>query len=354
MKSIRSNFLAHRCRIGIEGFGIEKLIGECTKKKIRMKDISFVSNLEVYMTVSKEDIHNIKSIAKNKYRITVLTEGGYRYKSGLLARRKALLAGIAVFLIVVYYQSTFVSEVRIYGYERLSESEVRSSLKKAGIYEGAKKFTDPDQMENAELFLHQELAPLAFVDIRYRGNLAEVTLAEGNRTDQKIPDDQPCNIVAEKDGYICDIVARTGVSAVEPGQFVTAGQVLISGFVPIKYSLYGKQDEEKVGIYVHAAGTVNIKTPYRFTFFITPDMVVNTSGSDTLALARYEGETDHEFVKRAADKMIRRYLKENLQNKAYIINKGLNFSQKENIIEVQVLFEAREKIGIEQEIVNDI
>lgn len=354
MKSTRSSFSAHRCRIKIEGFGIDKLISACTKKRIRIKDISFVSDLEVLISVSKEDVHNIKSIAKNTYRITVLSEEGYRYKSGLLAGKKALLAGIAVFLLIVYYQSMFISEVRVYGYEHLSESEVRSSLKKVGIYEGAKKFTDAEQFDDAELLLYQELAPLAFIDIRYRGNLAEITLAEGNRINRTVPDDRPCDIVAEKEGYIYEIIAKEGVSAVQEGQFVSAGQVLISGFVPIKYSLYGRMDEENAGTYVHATGTVTIKTPHRFTFFITPDMVLNTSGSDTLALARRAGETDYEFVKRAADKMIRRYIKENLQGKAYILNKDLNFSQKENIIEVQVRLEAQESIGTEQEIMNGI
>ena len=73
-----------------------------------------------------------------------------------------------------------------------------------------------------------------------------------------------------------------------------------------------------------------------------------------MALVRRAGETDYEFVKRAADKMIRRYIKENLQGKAYILNKDLNFSQKENIIEVQVRLEAQESIGTEQEIMNGI
>ncbi|MDD4389929.1 MAG: sporulation protein YqfD [Eubacteriales bacterium] len=350
----KSSFSAHKCRIKIEGFEIDKLISACIDKKIHIKDIKFTNNLEAIMTVKKDDVNNINKLAKNKYRVTVLSQAGYIYALSLLIGKKALIAGLAVFIIAVYYQSMFISEVRIYGYEKLTESEIRTSLMDVGIYEGAKKFRHKDQIEDAKIHLYQELAPLAFVEIHYRGGLAEITLAEGNRISPKqlSSENAPCDIVAEKDGYIHDIIVKQGVKAIEPGEFVTPGQVLISGFVPIKYTTYGEKDEN-AGKYVHAEGIVTVKAPHRFKFYITPDIILSTSGGDTVAIVRNKNETDYELVKRVSDKMVRRYIKEKLQDKAYITNKSLNFRQKENIIEVDVLFEATEEIGIEQEIMND-
>ena len=83
-------------------------------------------------------------------------------------------------------------------------------------------------------------------------------------------------------------------------------------------------------------------------------MVLSTADGDTIALVGLAGESDFEFVKRASDKMIRRYAKENFVNMANIINKGLNSGKKENIINVNVLFEATEEIGREQEIINGV
>lgn len=355
MRLKRSSFSAHKCRIKIEGFEIDRLIAVCVEKKIPLQEIQFINSLEARMTVSQDGLHRIRRLAKNQYRITVLSQAGYWYALSLLIGKKALIAGLAVFIIAIYYQSIFVNEVRIYGYERLTESEIRASLEQVGIYEGARKLSEQAQIDDAKLYLYRELAPLAFVEIHYRGGLAEITLAEGNPINPgRAPlSDTPCDVVAEKAGYIESIVVKAGVKAVEPGEYVEVGQVLISGFVPITYTTYG-EEEEKTGKYVHAEGIITMKAPHRFTFHITPDRVINTSGSDTVAVARQENESDYELVKRVSDKMIRKYIREKLQDRAYITNKGLNFNQKENIIKVDVLFEATEEIGIEQEIMNDI
>jgi similar to stage IV sporulation protein len=44
---------------------------------------------------------------------------------------------------------------------------------------------------------------------------------------------QPRDIVAEKDGVVASIVTRTGTPLVKKGDEVTAGQVLVSGIVPV-------------------------------------------------------------------------------------------------------------------------
>ena len=50
------------------------------------------------------------------------------------------------------------------------------------------------------------------------------------------------------------------------------------------------------------------------------------------------------------NQQIRLWAKENLPEKAEIINKSLNFCYKKNIIDVGVTLEVRREIGIEKEI----
>ena len=62
-------------------------------------------------------------------------------------------------------------------------------------------------------------------------------------------------------------------------------------------------------------------------------------------------EKTQEQVKAKVEQQIRIWAKENLPENAEIVKKSLNFTQKENIIEVGVTLEVRRQIGKEQEIV---
>ena len=62
-------------------------------------------------------------------------------------------------------------------------------------------------------------------------------------------------------------------------------------------------------------------------------------------------EKTQEQAKAKVEQQIRIWAKENLPENAEIVKKSLNFTQKENIIEVGVTLEVRRQIGKEQEIV---
>ena len=61
-------------------------------------------------------------------------------------------------------------------------------------------------------------------------------------------------------------------------------------------------------------------------------------------------EKTQEQVKAKVEQQIRIWAKENLPENAEIVKKSLNFTQKENIIEIGVTLEVRQQIGKEQEI----
>ena len=72
----------------------------------------------------------------------------------------------------------------------------------------------------------------------------------------------------------------------------------------------------------------------------------------SLAINGKDGVTEKtkKQVQAKANQQIRQWAKENLPENAQILNKDLNFSYKENIIEVGVTIEVRLQIGIEQEL----
>ena len=63
--------------------------------------------------------------------------------------------------------------------------------------------------------------------------------------------DTPCDIAAACDGYIKNVITKNGKQLVKAGDTVNAGDVLISGTVPVF-----REGEEERYMEVHSLGTV--------------------------------------------------------------------------------------------------
>ncbi|HWQ77637.1 MAG TPA: sporulation protein YqfD [Anaerovoracaceae bacterium] len=392
----RGSFLEHSVRVKVEGFEQHKLLTECVKRGIPMRDIHSESDIEMTLTIMEWDFREFVRLAKNRYRITVLKERGYRPAIRNLFSKKSTIAGLIIFALILFYQSTFVSEIRVYGYEKFTEAEVRESLREAGLFEGCSKSVD---LEQVKLHIYRDLDNITWIGVKYIGNLAEVTIVEGVVTPKPVDKSKPCDIVADKEGIVEKTIAREGKVAAAPGAYVKPGDVLISGIVPINSTAYGTPAASLTERYVHAAGEVYVKVPYRLVFYQEKydygkeptgrslfgvhlelgDLKINTakllySYSNsvytertlfrfirpipvTLGIVRIDEvevtrrEKGLDDVSKEANILVRQAIKEKIPENSQILNKSLKFSSGENIIGVAIMLEALEKIGIEKEIV---
>ena len=115
---------------------------------------------------------------------------------------------------------------------------------------------------------------------------------------------------------------------VEPDSFVKKGGILISGKIPVEMSTYDEDADKTKTLKVHADGVVIGRVPYYYSFY------------------RNHGEG-----KRQAEARVREWIKENIPEDAQILNKSLNFQEKENIIKVYGVVETRRQVGEEKEII---
>ena len=390
-----SSFTEHYKKIRIEGFQPDRLIDKCVKNRIQLRAVTFISDLELTLMVSSRDFQKLKQLAKNTYKITVLREGGYRYALSRLKKRKVTLIGLLLLVAFFYYQSLFIVEIRIDGYAKIGEEKLRRTLAETGLYEGCRKNIDANKVK---IKLYEKYDEISWVGIVFKGNLAEVTIAEGAKpVKTKVEKKKPCNIVADKAGYISRIIPVEGLRAVEDDTYVKKGDALITGIVPLRNVAYGTDSEDQTEICVHAEGTAEARVPVRLNFYAERyKRIKNGTGNKVWGLAvndynfakavnPYEvcmaktrnlvnlvkpirlkidlvsleevklaqKEIKKEDLKRAVNAAIRQYAKENLPKKAQILNKSLNFSPEKNIINIGVTLETLQQIGIEEEIIVD-
>lgn len=383
----------HYKTIRVEGFDLQKLLSQCLSAGISVWNIQIRGDLDMVLRLDDADWHRFLKLTKNRYRVTVITEKGIKPFIKKAFRKKSSIAGLILFVLLLYYQSTFVSEIRVYGYERLTEREILENLEQAGLYTGCSKSVDLDRIE-IEMF--KKIPDLRWIGIRFRGNLAEVTIVEGTEIIPEVNKDQPCHIVAAKEGYIEKSVARQGKEAVSKGDFVHVGDLLISGILPIEDKTYSRGTDVALERYVHAEGEVFARTVYRFIRYQEKDKLIksetgrkvpgfvlsignlhiNTTDllwpydssiyevkevldilwpvpvrfaihSQKEVELKYE-KKDEESIEKQAKLHMREAIKDNIPDSAQILNNSLKFSQEENIIKVTIMIEALEDIGTEK------
>jgi len=366
------------------------------KKDIRLRNIRMIGDMELTLKIKNVDYEKLRRLTKSQYKLTILEDKGYKPLFRKIFSNKVALVGLVLFLFLIYYQSLFISEIRVSGYESFTEARIRESLKEAGFYEGCRKNIDINEVKNS---VNNDLGNIVWIGITYQGSLAEVKIVEGTINLTPLDRSRPCHIVADKAGYIEEVIPLQGLRALEQGVYVQPGDVLISGMIPMASTAYGTPTEHVTERYVHAEGTVTAKVPDRFVYYQNRYELIKTkTGSrifgieiclgdkrintakfmnsyevaeyktimsvsairplpiritfltiEEVTLSRRE-RTEEEILK-LAETQLRAIIKEKLPEKAEITNKSLNFVPGENIIEVSAMIESLQQIGTEQEIV---
>ena len=379
------NFYRCRLQLRIEGFKADKLLNMAFRKGIFMRRICVLSETEITVWIAAGDLKKLKKLAKSLYKITVLQEKGPECGVKKIRRQPFVLLGIALAAAVIFTRSLLISTVIVDGYKAIPEESLRKCLSESGIYEGAWR---PDiEWEKARKTLYDTFPEITWVKLVYDGTAVYLDIAETDdlrdtsRTDadgdaEETDDAEDTgkkitytDLVAEKSGYVESVQPLWGEARVEAGDYVKKGQVLIGGCIPIEPTTFEEGDAKEY--YVKAQGEVWARIPYRLNFAQerykenarslqgeNAEKTAETSAEETARggenkkiIIENKTERTTEEIKAKAEQQIRLWAKENLPENAEILNKSLNFTPKENIIEIGVTLEVRREITKEQETV---
>lgn len=398
-RSKKLNFYSDRIEVRIEGFQIGKLLDAAARSGMLLKAIRVDSETAVRAEIAACDLKQLQKLAGARYRVTPQVRRGVVYQTRALLRRPMLVIGVLLAASMVIAESFFVAAVTIDGYRAIPESALRDCLAASGVQEGV--YRPGIDWGQAEAALFETFPQIMWVRLVYDGRLVVLEVAEtghqiirgenelaADEEELFIPAPEPqngyCNIVAARSGYIERIDPLWGDAMAEPGDYVKKGQILIRGQIPIETTTFDENAPKEY--YVRARGEVWARVPYRLTFrqerYLRSAQVEReqagayaaqsgqaaqlgqtqtenaragkAGASDTQggpAVVSNRVEKTQEQAKAKVEQQIRIWAKENLPENAEIVKKSLNFTQKENIIEVGVTLEVRRQIGKEQEIV---
>lgn len=213
-----------------------KFLNICTHRNIKVWNVKNIDENQYYVTMSLYDFkHNVRSVArKARCRVKVVNCCGAGITMWRYRRRRALLIGSAVCLALIVYFSSVFWNVSITGGDAVSRAKTRELLMDAGIHPGTFCHT-VDPFSIADALLRAQEDSLAWVGVTRVGTTLQVELVSGifYREESLFPANESCDIVAEKDCVITKLIVDRGTPLVKVGDVVTAGQILVSGTVPL-------------------------------------------------------------------------------------------------------------------------
>lgn len=243
---------------GLGGY-YEEMLSEILENGIAVRNVEF-SDGGISGAVSPADYYRVSKIAhKHGVRLRAGKRRGVYFLLSKYRSRVGLCFGFIVFMLYIAVWQSSVQSITIEG--DAPRSSVMKILDECGIKFGAA--TDSLALSKAEHRLMSEIENCAWADVSCEGFRVKVKVVSGVEVPE-MEDGAPRNIIASRSAMIVRQIPRDGVSVVENGSGVNAGDLLVSGIIADGYghTLFVRADAEIIGEWTE---TEEFFVPYRET-----------------------------------------------------------------------------------------
>lgn len=233
-------------------------INRCYHEKINIKDIS----AENGVLTARCSIGAYKRLHKIAFRsggkVKLVKKRGLPFLLHPLKGRWGVFCGMLFFVLFVSFMGGFIWNITVIGNQTLETSKIVDYLAQNGFKTGV-RWSETDK-ENLEFAVMADFDRVAWISINRIGCLAQVEIRETTPKPEIENNNLITNVTAKKDGVIVKVTALGGWPAVQAGDAVITGDLLISGvYEPEEYSQPQKNH------FARAHGSVIAKTNSRIT-----------------------------------------------------------------------------------------
>ncbi len=254
--------------VRITGADIPAILRISTQQGIQVFNVIWENDLEITLQMTWTDFARMQKIVRKKgAELELLQTAGIYFRAVRLFRRPVLSLGMLLVLAMTLWIPSKILFVQVQGNSTLRTEEILCAAESCGISFGASRREVRSERTKNELT--QALPQLQWVGVNTAGCVAVISVREGPDGDHKEERAVVSNVVASRDGIILTANATAGQLMCIPGQAVTQGQVLISGY----------QDLGLVLRSVRAQGEIYAKTVRRFTLVYPSSYYLDTGDS---------------------------------------------------------------------------
>ena len=187
----------------------------------------------VCFEISPRNFKRLKPIArKTDVRLRITEKHGFPFWL-ILGRRRSLWAGgLAAFFLLIYLSSFYVWDISFDGNHRFTDEMLLHFMDAIPVQCGMRK--KEISCGDLEKQIRNAFPEIGWVSAELTGTRLTVHVREndGILKAEKEPE-TPCNLAAKADGTVIKMIVRTGIACVKAGDTVAAGDILVSGKLPI-------------------------------------------------------------------------------------------------------------------------
>lgn len=222
------SFLTGYVSLVVEGKSLEKLINMAVGRGLYLWDVKWLDQDKARVKVRLNAVKSLRHMARRtKSRFRITGKGGLPFRIARMKKRKLLLAGAVLSVLLVYLMSSFIWFVEVKGNKKLPAEKVINAAEHAGLAMGTLKMgLDKDKIER---YIKNAVPEVAWVGVRITGTKALIEIAE--KVIVPPVDNSPADVVAERDGLVRELLVLSGKPAVHEGDMVKQGDVLITGVI---------------------------------------------------------------------------------------------------------------------------
>ena len=251
------NYVRGTVTLTARGLFPERLLNLCAQQGVPCWGVEWQDGTTLRLTTHRSRLPLVDKLARRAgCELTVEGRWGLPDFLGRFRRRYGFLLGLALSLAAVCVLSQFVLTIHVTGNETVSTARILSQLRREGVRPGVYG-PGLDRKTIAQRAL-LDLEELSWMSINLYGTRLEVVVREAVPSPEITDETGYYHVAAEADGIITQVEPLAGEAAVQEGDTVAKGEVLISGLISIQPPLYSDQP---VRYYqTHARGRVYART----------------------------------------------------------------------------------------------
>ena len=244
------NYTRGSVRVSIYGGFVERFLNICSQSDIRFWGVKRHGPDHIEASMPIEDYKRVRYAARRTAcKLKIIQKKGVPFKVHRFLPRIGLWGGGLLCIVGIYLLSNCIWTISVSADDGITDLEVRQIAESYGIKAGVVRGKiNEHEIRTTALIEHDNLS---FFSLNFAGSHCEIVARTREPIPEFVPDDQPCNIVADRDGVVEEMIATDGMKIKNKGQSVIAGDILISGV------LTGMNGDETL---VHATGEVTLRT----------------------------------------------------------------------------------------------
>ena len=242
-------------RVRLTGRSPERFFNLCRSSKILLWNIACEKE-EYRFFLLLPDFYRIRPFAKKAgVRVRIQEKLGLPFFLYRNRKRKMFAVGAASFFLLLFVLSRFIWNISFSGNLLFTDDMLTGQLREIGVCYGMlKRGVDCDRIEEE---LRSRCPRIVWVSAHVSGTRLQIRIRE-NETADGIPlrEESPRNLVAETAGTVVSNLGRAGKAAVQPGDEVEKGQILVEGMLPVT----NDSGEVERTLFVRADADIRLRT----------------------------------------------------------------------------------------------